>query len=159
MACRSGMRLFIPNETKEKMAAENARLLMQAQTDLGTLSGQFAAGTEGTKKQIEWYQGQVPAAEANTTQFPMVQIPIIHTPMQMPTPIPMPTPMPTPTQTGWSKQGQRVVTQPTETTTGQTGWHRSGQGSSTQTGWHQQAQHGTIPATKADNDRPECIIT
>jgi hypothetical protein len=45
------------------MARENARLLMQAQTDINALSGQMAAGAEGTRKQVEWYEGQ-----AQTTQ-------------------------------------------------------------------------------------------
>jgi hypothetical protein len=37
---------------------ENAKLLMQAQTDLGLLVGHMAAGEERTKRQIEWYQAQ-----------------------------------------------------------------------------------------------------
>src|SRR5271165_4962058 len=58
MASRYAMRFFVPKEAKEKMAMENARLLMQAQSNIGELAGQIAAGTEGTKKQIEWYEQQ-----------------------------------------------------------------------------------------------------
>jgi hypothetical protein len=52
------MRFFVPKEAKERMAMENARLLMQAQSNIGVLAGQIAAGAEGTKKQIEWYEQQ-----------------------------------------------------------------------------------------------------
>src|SRR5271170_2416109 len=58
MACRSFTTLFIPKETKDALAAENARLLKQAQTDLGLLAGQIAAGEDRTKKQLEWYEQQ-----------------------------------------------------------------------------------------------------
>ena len=58
MACRSVFRMFIPKETKEAMAMENARLLMQAQSDLNLLAGQMAASEEGTRRQIEWYKQQ-----------------------------------------------------------------------------------------------------
>jgi hypothetical protein len=56
VACKSVLRLFIPKETKEAMARQNAKLLMQAQSDLGLLATQMGAGEEGTKRQIEWYQ-------------------------------------------------------------------------------------------------------
>ena len=52
------MRLFIPNETKEALAAENARLLMQAQANIGLLAGQMAASEARSRKQIELYQSQ-----------------------------------------------------------------------------------------------------
>src|SRR5215471_2919594 len=58
MACRSTLRMFIPKATREALAAENARLLMQAQSNIGLLSGQIAAGEEGTRRQLEWYENQ-----------------------------------------------------------------------------------------------------
>jgi hypothetical protein len=56
MACRSVLRISLPKETNDVMAMENAKLLMQEQSDLGSFAGQMAAVTEGTKRQIEWYQ-------------------------------------------------------------------------------------------------------
>ena len=50
--------MFIPKETREALATENARLLLQAQSNIGLLSGQIAAGEEGTRKQVEWYEKQ-----------------------------------------------------------------------------------------------------
>lgn len=58
MVCRPVLSIFIPKETKEAMARENARLLMQAQSDLNLLAVQMAASEEGTRRQIEWYQQQ-----------------------------------------------------------------------------------------------------
>ena len=56
LSCRSLLRIFIPNELKEAMAMENARLLMQAQSDLGLLGRQMAASEQGTRKRIEGYE-------------------------------------------------------------------------------------------------------
>jgi hypothetical protein len=51
-------RVLLPKDVKEKIAKENASLLMQAQNDLGVLMGQMKAGEEGSKKQVEWYEQQ-----------------------------------------------------------------------------------------------------
>ena len=58
MACRSLLKVFVPKQMREAMARENARLLMQAQSDLGVLAGQMAAGEAGTRAQLEMYQQQ-----------------------------------------------------------------------------------------------------
>lgn len=58
MAAKSVTKLFLPKETWDALANENAKLLMQAQSDIGLLAGQMAAGAAGTKKQIEWYEQQ-----------------------------------------------------------------------------------------------------
>src|ERR1700722_2869759 len=138
MACRAAMRLFIPNETKEKMAQENARLLMQAQTDIGTLSNQMAAGAEGTKKQVEWYEGQTPTTPAT------------------------PTAQATPMQDGWGQQSQGSTTYPIQPLSG---WGQQVQGStmspteSSAPRWNQQGQGGNKHVGKTEDDRAECIIT
>jgi hypothetical protein len=56
MACRSVLKALVPKEMKEALARENARLLMQAQSDLGLLAGQIAAVETGTRPQIEMFQ-------------------------------------------------------------------------------------------------------
>jgi hypothetical protein len=52
------LKIFIPKEVKETIARENAKLLMQAQEDLGLLNGQMVAGEEGTRKQVQLYEAQ-----------------------------------------------------------------------------------------------------
>jgi hypothetical protein len=113
MAIRAATKLFIPNDMKEKMARENAKLLMQAQSDFGTLSGQMAAGTEGTKKLVEQMEGQ-----GTTTQ-----------------------PAQSSGQAGWHQQGQGSA-YPAQAS-GQAGWYQQGQSpaypaqASGQGGWSQ----------------------
>jgi hypothetical protein len=52
------LKIFIPKDVKETIARENAKMLMQAQEDLGLLNGQMAAGEEGTRRQVQLYEAQ-----------------------------------------------------------------------------------------------------
>src|SRR5438552_8245628 len=58
MAFPSNFRFFLPKETMEAIAKENAKLLFQAQSNIGLLGSQMAASEAGTKQQIQWYEMQ-----------------------------------------------------------------------------------------------------
>jgi|SRR5579859_671750 hypothetical protein len=52
------LRYFVPKDQTERLARENARMLMQAQGDLGVLMQQMEVGTQDTTTKIEWIEDQ-----------------------------------------------------------------------------------------------------
>jgi hypothetical protein len=71
------IKLLIPKRITEALTEENKKLLMQAQSELSTLFVQMAAGEEGAKRRIEYYQQQgviqqIPAQAAFAQPQPQI---------------------------------------------------------------------------------------
>jgi hypothetical protein len=142
MACRSFTRLFIPKETKDALAAENARLLKQAQTDLGLLAGQIAAGEDRTKKQLEWYQQQQQQLQ------------------QQPPPPQLPQPQPTQAgqyaqQPQYQQQGYQYSHPPPQY---QHPAYQQWPQNTQQATYQQPQQQGSSTANTREESRSECVI-